>query len=159
MGTSASKTGRRAATRKARQAQALALRQRGYTLRRIAREMRISVGTAHNYVSQALAAIDGEIDERARDVRRMELDRLDDAVSHVYEVFDDPEASHGDRMAAIDRLVRVSKRRSELQGLDAPQQIEQTTHNTTAQYNLDALNKDELRAWLALVQKAKKGET
>lgn len=90
---------------------ALQLRKQGYTLDEIARQC------GYQDRSGAWRAIRRELDRlpmpEALDLRKLEIERLDDALKVVY-----PKMQKGD-LWAVDRMVSISKRRSELTGMDA----------------------------------------
>lgn len=120
-----------------RDAEAARLRSRGWSYRRIAAELDLSVSNAHAAVQRALRAI---VEEPAQDVRTLELERLDgmyDAVMKVLEakhftvsqgrlikIDDEPLEDDGPVLAAVDRLLRIQERRAKLLGLDAPTKAE-----------------------------------
>lgn len=154
------KTKAAAANRSERARQALELRKRGKTIRQIAAELRISRSVAHRYVKEALDELARETLEDAAEVRRLELERLDLALTTAMAVMLDSGADEDVLLRAVDRVVKVSQRRSELLGLDAPQKVDQTTTTTVAQYDLGALDKGQLRDLVALLKAArgKEGE-
>lgn len=90
---------------------ALSLRKQGYSLEEIARQC----GFADR--SGAFRSIKRELDRipapEAADLRKLETERLDEALKMVY-----PKVQKGD-LWAVDRLVAISKRRSEVTGMDA----------------------------------------
>jgi hypothetical protein len=98
-----------------RQAEALRLRRAGYTYEQIARELGYrSVNGPWSAIKAALARM---VREPAEDLRRLELARLDRLMLAVWD-----KAIAGDG-EAIDRCLRIMRRRSELLGLDAPKQV------------------------------------
>lgn len=117
-----------------RAAQAYELRLQGLTVAAIGRELGIATTTAHDLLTEYSAA---RLDPLTEEYRRLELDRLDDYTRKAYEVLEaehvvvqhgkvvyDPETGApmrdlGPKLAALDRLVRISERRSRLLGLDA----------------------------------------
>lgn len=120
-----------------RDAAAARLRSRGWSYPRIAAELGVSVGTAHDAVQRALKAI---VAEPAAEARTLELERLDALYATAYDVITrmhptvqlgkvirgpDGEPVNDDTvvLAAVDRLLRVSESRRKLLGLDAPQRL------------------------------------
>jgi len=101
-----------------RQQQALNLRIAGASFDQIARQVGYaSRGAARNAV---LAILKRREQEPADELRKMEGERLDRLQLGLWN-----QAANGDR-EAIDRLLRLMKRRADLFGLDAPAKIEQT---------------------------------
>ncbi len=134
------------------QAKATRLRSRGYSYRRIASALDISVSSAYNAVQRTLLAT---IAEPAAELRTLELQRLDDELERladlekkVKKVLDakhltvqngqvvtlggEPVPDDAPVLAAADRLIRIEDarrkngaERRKLLGLDAPQKVEQ----------------------------------
>jgi hypothetical protein len=94
----------------------------------------------------------------AAELRQLEMDKLDQAEASVLEVLrrkhvhiqggrivknDDDEEMEDDAhvLAAVDRLVKISARRSALLGLDAPQKIEQMSYS----YTVNGISVEDLR--------------
>jgi len=122
-----------------RQVRALRLRIAGASFRAIAREMGISVSMAHGDVMDALAELAEQQQANAEQLRALELARLDDLALAAARIL---QASHplvsggkvlsgftpdgkaigltddGPKLAAIDRLLRISESRRKLLGLD-----------------------------------------
>jgi hypothetical protein len=113
-------------------AAAVRLRTLGLSYREIAAEQGVSVATAHARVQRALAAVPVE---SVSELRRVELDRLDDLHKRLYAVAraEHPMVSHGrviagvrdlsPNLAAMAQLLRVSESRRKLLGLDAPTRL------------------------------------
>ena len=93
---------------------ALGLRQKGRSYRSIAEEMGVSHETARQCVKRAMDRLRPIVEERAEEVRELELSRLDIATNGLM-----PKVIEGDTYA-IDKLVKVMDRRARLLGLDAP---------------------------------------
>lgn len=113
------------AAHEAAQWQALDLRIKGLSYRRIAETMLVSTPTAFRYVQSAQASLREAIREKAEELRDLELARLD-ALTETYH----PRAVEGD-MAAAALCIKVSESRRKLLGIDAP--TEQRVEVTTAQ--------------------------
>jgi Zn-dependent oligopeptidase len=103
------KTGPDAIERERRRADALELREKGYSYRAIATELGVSLDTAHQDVKTAMAAI---TKEPAETVLALELARLDEYEKRLRKAIED-----GD-LDRIDSALRVQARRAKLLGLD-----------------------------------------
>ena len=124
---------------KQRERDALDLRTRGYTYDRIADALGISRAGAAECVRRALAALKLECEEKAEEVRDLELKRLDRMLEIAQTAADQGE------LAAIDRVLRIQERRSKYLGLDAPTRSE--SHATVAAaIDLGHLDDAKLRA-------------
>ena len=91
--------------------EALRLRSLGLTFREVAARMCCDVSTAHRRVSRALGSIPRELADEYRVLEALRLDSLQQAVWE--------QAIDGD-LKAVDRVLSIMKRRSQLLGLDAP---------------------------------------
>lgn len=110
-----------------RRRDALALRRSGATYQQIGERLGVAVSTAHTAVQNALAGVADESDGAARELRALELERLDELQRSVW-----PEATRGG-LAAIDRALKIMERRARLLGLDAPaRQSLETGHDVPA---------------------------
>jgi hypothetical protein len=118
------------------EADALALRKSGVTYEAIARDLGVSVQSAHRAVKRALERLSGEIAESVTDVRRMELERLDAMLGALW-----PKAERGN-LTAVDRVLHIMERRAKLLGLDTPStDAEKPVLGVAVQVNLtDALS-------------------
>lgn len=99
----------------ARREKALALRKAGASYRMIAKELDVSVETAHSDVAAELAALAEISHAHAEDVRALEIRRLDDLQVNITNIL-----RSGATPRAVDSAIRLSERRSKLLGLDAP---------------------------------------
>jgi DNA-binding CsgD family transcriptional regulator len=104
-----------------RKKQALARRIGGWTFAQIGEELGISTQAAYNLVKSALAETNAKTAEEAEILRRLELERLDTMRSAIWGL-----VLKGD-VQAIDRALRISKRMSELTGIDAPAKTDITS--------------------------------
>ena len=104
---------------------ALELRKAGRTYRQIAARLQCSLGAAHKYVSSALAQLRGEVQESARELRELEIERLDDLERRLRARLK-PGCSEADCARLALAILRVSESRRKLLGLDAPQRVEMT---------------------------------
>jgi hypothetical protein len=117
------------------EAEALALRKSGATYEAIARDLGVSIQSAHRVVKRAPERLNGEIAESVADVRRMELERLDAMLGALWS-----KAARGN-LTAVDRVLHIMERRAKLLGLDTPStDAEKPTVGVAVQINLtDAL--------------------
>ena len=128
---------------------AINLRLQGHTFREIAAAVGVSVETAHRYVNDGWERIQTATDEQRQELRDLELARLDAMLKRVLpiatannlkvekEVFRNGQAEiicEEDaelQFKAVDRALKIGKRRAELLGLDAPAKIEVTGKRKT----------------------------
>ena len=75
---------------------------------------------AYMDVKRELEKLRNIIGEEAEDIRQIELERLNDMLRAVWNQATGQEPDYG----AVDRVLRIMKRRAELLGLDAPQKRE-----------------------------------
>ena len=94
-------------------AQAFALRVKGLSFHKIAREMGISATTAHRYVRQEYEARRPS-QETVDEARALDLERLDGLIEAL------ADKANGGDCAAIDRMLRIMESRARLCGLNAP---------------------------------------
>jgi hypothetical protein len=102
-----------------RRAKAVELRKLGFTYKRISDQLGVSVPAAHQMVAKALRELNELAAEEAAEVRRLELERLDD-----YQVRIAQEIQAGRGLKAIDVGLRIMTRRAKLLGLDAPTRMD-----------------------------------
>ena len=93
-----------------KRAQALRLRARGETFRRIAETLGVTTGRAHQLVDEAMRET---VQEPAEHLRQIELARLDMMMPAVME-----KARRG-RLRSVYTILRIMERRARLLGLDA----------------------------------------
>lgn len=118
-------------------AEAAQLRSRSMSYRAIAKQLDVSVSTAHEMVKRALAAVVREAGEAVVTLELEKLDRAEAAVLAVLEakhytvsngklicLGDEPLLDDAPVLAAVDRLVRISESRRRLLGADAAQKID-----------------------------------
>lgn len=101
-----------------RRVKALELRKLGFTYRRIGEQLGVTESAAHKMVTKSLQELNEKSAESAVEVRRLELERLDEWLLRVAQ-----EMKNGRTLAAIDRGIRIQNRRARLLGLDAPTKI------------------------------------
>lgn len=121
-----------------RDAEACRLRGRGMGYLKIAEQLGYADASgAHRAVQRGLQSIR---QESAEELRRIELERLDDMYERTLAVLErtHPAVSagkvldvedDGPRLAAVDRLLRIQERRARLLGLDAPQRLSVDAEN------------------------------
>lgn len=90
---------------------ALDMRRAGYTYEAIAEELGLTKAGAWKLVQRELKEL---TKEPARDLQKLELDRLDAMLLGIWD-----KASSGN-LLAIDRALKIQERRARLLGLDAP---------------------------------------
>jgi DNA-binding CsgD family transcriptional regulator len=112
------KTGRRKVTAAERRGKAFELRKAGLSYQKIGDQLGITRQAAHSLVTNALRQLNEKTAEDAAELTRLELERLDDCQAVVVH-----EMRTGNRLAAVDRLLRIQERRSKLLGLDAPERL------------------------------------
>ena len=118
---------------------ALDLRRKGYTHARIAEQL----GISQSYVTELLQeAMGRQVDEAADEARRLDLERLDDMLSGVYEA-----AKDGD-IEAINAVMSIMSRRAKMLGYEAPAKTDNTNVNVNASVNAAAAG-DVVRSKLA----------
>lgn len=103
-----------------REHKAFEMRKEGKTYRQISEELGISPHGAYVMVKRVLLSLATLTAEDAKEVKRIQLERLDAMLKGLWFA-----AEHGD-VHAVDRVIKIEQRRSELLGLDAPKQHEFT---------------------------------
>jgi len=136
-----SKTSERRIRAWERARQALELRRAGVHYDEIARQL--GYRTASGAYEAIRSAMRRTLQEPADELRKLECERLDAALAAIW-----PLVQQGD-LAAIDRMLRISQRRSELLGLDAPRAVSATIEMQLA---------DELQAILATLTASAGGD-
>lgn len=112
---------------------ALELRKQGGSYRQIAAQLRVAEGVSPKYsegaayadVMAALKKLNERQGEVANEVRRLELERLDEMFSAFY-----PKAVLGDE-GALQACLNIMRQRASLQGLNAPVVVNQTNTNVS----------------------------
>lgn len=102
-----------------RRAKAVEMRKLGFTYQKIGDELGVSLAGAHKTVMTALKQLNEQTAEGAEEIRRLELERLDEWLVRVAK-----EIQNGRALPAIDRGIRIMDRRAKLLGLDAPTKLE-----------------------------------
>lgn len=103
-----------------RRKKALELRKAGATYDDIGKQLGISKHAAYKHVMAALKEIREEVAEDARDVLRLELERLDYMQMRLWQ-----QVQQGHN-GAVDRVLRIMERRAKLLGIDNVQQTDTT---------------------------------
>lgn len=104
---------------------ALELRRAGASYRDIARTMGVSVSIAHKLVTRGMKRLVARCEEKAEDIRSMELDRLDKLQLAVW-----PQAAKG-QLQAVDRMLKIMDQRAKLLGTYAPTKVASTNPEGT----------------------------
>ena len=105
-----------------RRIEAVSLRLAGATYAQIAEHLGVTdPGTARHVVMRALSAVEAE---RVGELRSIENARLDQDEMVLRRIINDPKKKDETRLKAIDSRLRVAKRRADLNGLDAPKQVQ-----------------------------------
>jgi hypothetical protein len=99
------------------------LRRDGFSIEDIALKLRVPPVRVRAVLSQALNSVDSAAQGYLREVRAIEVARLDVATKAVM-----PKVSDGD-LNAINTLLKVMARRANLLGLDAPREVISTNFN------------------------------
>jgi len=108
------KTSKRRLEAVEKQQRALEMRKRGTSFQAIADELGYS--NKSGAYKAVMSAIEKMLREPAEEVRTLELERLDELLSGLWE-----KAVKGDA-AALDRVLRIMERRAKYLGLDAPKE-------------------------------------
>jgi hypothetical protein len=116
------------------------LRSLGYTYQMIADRFEVDVSTAHRMVGRAVAEIPTE---GAAEVRKIELEKIDNAERYLQSVIQNPPpkisasgrivkddqgnvvVDEGARMEAVDKILKAQAARARLLGLNAPTKIQE----------------------------------
>jgi hypothetical protein len=117
-----------------RRKEAIDYRLQGMTYREIAQELGVTPTRARQLVAEALAAIEKDTAESAEELRRLELDRLDQLQSGIWE------DAAGGNLKAVGAALKIMERRAKLMGLDAPVK----TVNSHGLTDLSNLSDEEL---------------
>jgi len=122
----------------------LKLRERGASYRDIASALKEQFGEsnlpkgyderyAHQDLTRALEQTKDDLEETAQQVRRLEVRRLNRMLREFYAIAIDSTAPNEQppswkmQKEAVDRVLKIMKRRAKLRGLDAPDQVELST--------------------------------
>ena len=107
----------------------LRLRKMGYDAQRISDELDIPLDRVSNIIKSALKKLSKDMKGAAEEIRSLELSRLDEMQSAIW---DD---CMGGKLTAIDRVLKIMERRSKLVGLDAPDRLNVKTDIKIEQMN------------------------
>ncbi len=99
-----------------RRQQSFDLRKSGFTYQQIGTALGISKQAAHGLIRRELVRLTAETEKDAHVMRALELERLDSMTLACWE-----KAMDGDPQM-IDKLLKISERRSKFLGLDSPVQ-------------------------------------
>ncbi len=143
-----SRTSARTLRARQHEQQALELRLGGASYARIGEALGMTAGGAWKAVDRLMARQDAQCEETADKLRRLEAARCDRLLVGVW-----PRALQGD-VQAVREALRISKRRSELLGLDAPRRQELSGPEGGAiELDLSALSDRELAELQRLQEK------
>lgn len=132
----------------AEQEQCFQLKLKGLSIRAIAAKTGIPRSTVQNRLDTAYAEL---VLPLAEESRLLELERLNGWLAKLEQSMDSGE----DPVRVVPVALQVSARRAKLQGLDAPQKLEQTVNDTTPDVRVAALVRAAQEASAADVAAAK----
>jgi len=104
-----------------RRAQAFEMRKAGANLKTIAAALGVSIPAVHKYLTTAIAQLHQKAEIDIEQYRKTELERLDDMTLGIWD-----KARTGG-LQAIDRVLKIQRRRAKLLGLDAPSRTDLTS--------------------------------
>jgi hypothetical protein len=129
---------------------ALDLRTEGLSFEEIGKRLvpAVSRQRAQMIVRDALRELNEDIAETADEIRRVELERLDDLIKSLWPGRKSPRVT--------DSILRIGERRAKLTGIDAPTRLEQSgPGGGPMEYDLSKCSIEELRALVELLDKAR----
>ena len=107
----------------------LRLRKMGYDANRISDELDIPLDRVSSIIKSALKKLSKDMKGAAEEIRSLELSRLDEMQSAIWN-----DCMDG-KLTAIDRVLKIMERRSKLVGLDAPERLNVKTDIKIEQMN------------------------
>lgn len=137
-----------------RRVKALELRKLGFTYRQIGEQLGFTEAAAHKAVTKALRELNDNAAETAAEVRRLELERLDDWLLKMAK-----EMRGGNVFGAVDRSMRIMARRAKLLGLDAPTKLELAEAHDYLMAELVSAAQADSPHGVEAVQSVARGET
>lgn len=122
------------------------LREEGHSYEDIAdimtrKKMPMSPTTAHQIVTSVLRNMNINMAETREEVKRMELSRLD----RMLEISTKIAKSRGKafvRLAAVDRVIKISERRARLEGIEVNKNEHQHNHIVRMYHGIEEYEKD-----------------
>jgi len=111
------KNSKASVTKKEKQESALKLRLKGMPYSAIGKEIGCTKQHAHRLVAAAIKEVDERIGEEAKNVKQMELLRLDKMFFEASKIMIDS-TKELNKLAAIDRMNRIMERRAKMLSLD-----------------------------------------
>lgn len=132
------------ATTAERRQQAFEMRKKGLPYAEIGKALGISMQAAHRHVTTYLQALENKTQEDAREIIRLDMERLDDMLQGLY-----PDAINGNS-AAVDRVLRIMERRAKLLGLDKPAKVAATSPDGQDSW-IPPANEDERAARIGAI--------
>ncbi len=133
------KTNKRSSTAAERRQKAFELHLSGHTFQKIGDQFEISRQAAHGLVRRELDRLNKQTEGDADVLRQLELERLDVLVKTLWS----KATSDAPDFAAIDKLLKISERRSRLLGLDSPARTVRDVHGSKVVIYLPANNRDD----------------
>ncbi len=118
----------------------LQLRKRGHTYAEIAQACSCTPMGAYKACQRALAQLEELAEGEARELRRLQLARLDTALARIWAQVEEGQ------LPAIDRMIRLLERQSKLLGLDSAEKHEVTGRSGS---DVGGLTDEELEARIA----------
>ena len=116
------KTDKRSTIATERKKKAFELRKAGLTYEKIGIQIGVSTQAAHGLIKRELIRLSKLAESDASLIRTLEIERLDGLIDAIWS-----KAMEGD-LAAIDRVLKISERRSRFLGLDEPAKAEIAAH-------------------------------
>lgn len=102
----------------------LKLIQEGWRTPQIAKHLGVAERTVIGYRQEAIEALRQETLTEAEPILALEISKLDRAEQTVWAILDNPKSKPGAKLAAADRLIKLSERRCKLRGVEAPARLE-----------------------------------
>ncbi len=128
----------------------LRLRREGKSFRAIGKAVGLDHKLAWKIHQKYLEQVRQVTEQQAEDIRDLELIRLDRALETVTTILESQYQEPDVRLRAVDRLVKISERRTKLRGVDAPEKVEVSGPDGAAiALEVDRMSPDELDRELA----------
>lgn len=121
-----------------RRLKAVTLREAGASYQQIGDHLNVTKQRAHQLVEEACQEMEEKTKETAAAVIQLELQRLDRMVLSIY-----PKAKAGD-LYSIDRMLKLSERRTKMLGIDPPQKVAPTDPTGEKEFDFSGMTDAEL---------------